>query len=939
MKALWKIALLSALAVTACTVEEEKPDLEHATQEIPAGYHLVTLKAGKVCDDPSLKTTYDSDKVFSWTSGDAISVLFNNGAANKFFSFTTSGTGASATFTGLVEDGYDYEGALGGTKWALFPASANHEYHSDTDIKFYIPEGDDGSVCNIPMIAQNAGTEYLFHHLCGAIKFTFRGLEANQNVKLTFDSRSSSRYTAGLFNIQKLSTGISNAIITGNQKEDGAVKTRYVTATADAAGTAFIYMPLPLSETQESEYPDSHYWTSFYFDLWNTDVTPDGHLLEIHPGGGKSFMISKGKITVMGSKRVSGSEPCGGITIDGDFSDWNAHTERYIGNFMRELKATADRNYLYIYQRFINSNCSLDTGNKWNNYQWVYFDTDNDVLTGTDSSDACEKGSDKYWEFYFNFMDASAPYRYKFIESSWGITKFTESSMYRWVQDANKTEIEYCIPLSELGVVPDPSSATEFAIGLKIHLKDNGGSTQYVKTKRLSITVPGPSPASPAPGSPFSLTEATEDYMNPERGLYNQTSFYFDGSSIPSLSISSSHVEPLEMVLFYLNGYRDKYNLDDEVIDAIGTVFTNLRNAGKKAIVRFGYTSAHGEGDKPWDAGIYNIRHHIEQITPKLTANEDIIYVVQAGFIGTYGEWYYTTDDFNYSVAGKTLENYGNRAQVITDLLAAVPASRQVALRQPLYKRAYFKHLDPSNVDIDSWEDITNLDMDDANKRLSFFNDAFLANNTTDTGTFNQPEDWDMWEEQSPYLINGGETAYQSEEPDPDYCNRTRALNRIGNEHISYLNKNTDNKIMAYWIANDYLEDIKKALGYRLVATEASVDYSSTALGARVDFSISILNNGSVRVIYPRPFKLVYIHLGEPTVVKDLGEVRDILPGNPATVISGYFNLPNAAEAGDKLAIWLPDNATGLQNNASYSIRLANSDISWESGYNIIYTF
>ena len=49
--------------------------------------------------------------------------------------------------------------------------------------------------------------------------------------------------------------------------------------------------------------------------------------------------------------------------------------------------------------------------------------------------------------------------------------------------------------------------------------------------------------------------------------------------------------------------------------------------------------------------------------------------------------------------------------------------------------------------------------------------------------------------------------------------------------------------------------------------------------------------------------------------------------------------LPQDIVTGDQLALWLPDAATGLQSREEYSIRLANSDVEWSSGYNIMYTF
>ena len=933
---LFASSVLAMTMAVACVMEEQAAE-EPAENTVPEGYHLVTLRAGR--EDPSLtKTTYGDDKIFSWTSGDQISVLFNNGSVNRFFTFSTTGTGASASFTGMVEDGYDYEGAVStGTKWALFPASGNHVYTSDTDIKFHIPEEDDGNVCNIPMIAQSAGSEYLFHHMCGAVKFIFRGLGANQEVKLTFDSRSDDRQTSGLFNIQNLSSGVSEATLSGNYHEAGSEPTRYVTAMANSAGKAVIYMPLAMAE-----------YSSFYFDLWNADKSVN--LCEIHPSGVSSFNSHKGRITVIPSRQL-GEEPKGGITVDGDFSDWEEHTERYMGSTLSVVKATADRQYLYIYQKIANSNYTFT--DSYANYQFVYVDTDNDNSTGCTSSSAYKKGAEKQWKFFNYFDHASAPYYYKPDESTpfqkWSegwtdeqLSGFDASSMYKAVKGANFLETEYCIPLSSIGVTPDPSSAKDFAIGLYCHYKDGSNNTVYPTTKRLTVTIPGPSaPAAPA-DYPLSFTEATEDYMNPERGLYNQTSFYFDGVSIPGLTISASHAEPLELVLFYLTGFKDK-DLTSDVTTAISTVFSNLRAAGKKAIVRFGYSSAHGEGDKPWDAELTQMRSHIAQIKPILAANEDIIYVVQAGFIGTYGEWYYTgngdtSDDFYLSSNGQNYNKYAERAQIITDLLDAVPASRQLALRTPFYKRAYLTEV--NGAALVDYTDITDLSMNNDNKRLSFFNDAFLANNSDDTGTFYIPLDWDMWQDQSAYLITGGETAYQDSEPNPEKSGISVALTRIGNEHYSYLNKNPENKIMKSWIDGGYVNDVKKALGYRLVATSGEVSYSATASGSRVDYSISIRNKGSVRVIYPRPAKLVYLHLGAPTiVVEDLGDVRSLLPGAAAIAFSGYFNLPMDAEAGDKIAVWLPDNDEDLRTTASYSIRLANSDIRWESGYNVIYTF
>ena len=94
------ILLFTAVAFVACNKVSEtiinEPVEVPVNNDIPAGYHLVTLSAAQAeAVDEDTKTTYANDKVFSWTSGDEISVLFNDGSTNRFFTFSTTGTGAS----------------------------------------------------------------------------------------------------------------------------------------------------------------------------------------------------------------------------------------------------------------------------------------------------------------------------------------------------------------------------------------------------------------------------------------------------------------------------------------------------------------------------------------------------------------------------------------------------------------------------------------------------------------------------------------------------------------------------------------------------------------------------------------------------------------------------------------------------------------------------
>ena len=176
--------LMAAAAVAACNnkVVIDEPALEN-------GSYVFTLKAS--APDVDTKTDYSSTGKFSWGADDQISVLFHNGTENKFFTLTnTSGAGASANFSGTIDEGYEI-GASNGTEsdkmiWALFPASDSHIYNAETSSpEFYVQPNHDFSTAsfsaNIPMCSrlEQEGT-LSFQNLACTYKFTLTDLRVSK---------------------------------------------------------------------------------------------------------------------------------------------------------------------------------------------------------------------------------------------------------------------------------------------------------------------------------------------------------------------------------------------------------------------------------------------------------------------------------------------------------------------------------------------------------------------------------------------------------------------------------------------------------------------------------------------------------------------------------------------------------------------------------------
>ena len=457
-------------------------------------------------------------------------------------------------------------------------------------------------------------------------------------------------------------------------------------------------------------------------------------------------------------------------------------------------------------------------------------------------------------------------------------------------------------------------------------------------------------------------SESSSDIKNPQRGLYKMVEYKYhkrEGDDAgnytsPTSSLTDEYDDNNTLVLtqFYLFDYVDSNHINSAGKNYVRNVLSYVRQQGKKAIVRISYNDKHPSSYHQ-EPTLDQIKNHISDLKTTFEDYEDVIYLVQAGFMGTYGEWYYTSNfgpakgGVDYTIhSNNSVTGFDNRRAVLKAMLDAIPNSRQIALRTPEYKQCY---VHPSNVA--SWSQLNEFATDTLH-RLSFYDDAFLYDNE-DMGTFHKPWQKDMWEQQSAYLITGGEAPYSSTAPSQmvGYTyNNVRSA--IFSRHISYLhhdvghhehpgstNPDHGSLLMRHWHEQGWMTDIKKWLGYRLWMENLKITGTNFSSGSTITVRLKIHNSGAAPVINERPMKLVLIHNGTPVVLKsNCGEIRSVASGTTET-FTFNVTMPQSAVSGDKLALWLPDQADGLRDRPEYSIRLANSDVSWSNGYNILYTF
>ena len=426
--------------------------------------------------------------------------------------------------------------------------------------------------------------------------------------------------------------------------------------------------------------------------------------------------------------------------------------------------------------------------------------------------------------------------------------------------------------------------------------------------------------ASPVYAATTTNYEATDERIaNPERGFYHHTDDC-DKQLFTKPALVKYRIDEkvnLVMCIFYLAEFKTSA-ISQAQLDRFERQASRVRKAGLKMVLRFAYTQS-DEGD---DATLSRIRRHINQLAPYLRTNADVIAVVQSGFVGAWGEGYYTQHFGDEGVVSPA--QWQARKAVVRKLLSVLPAGRKVQVRTPAMKTQFYGSAATTASDIASGAEIG---------RVGHHNDCFLASDD-DIGTYQDPV------AEYPYLAldtervpMGGETCGKKANPPRSNCPTAR--DELGKFHYSYLNIDYSQKVLDTWIAGGCMAEVHRLLGYRF--SLVSVTSATTVRrGAKLSFGLTIHNGGWSAAINHRPVWLVLRHSTTGAVHK-ISFTKAKTWGAGMTVSRHrLLNIPTTIPAGTyRMFLSLPDPAPSLAGRPAYAIRLANPGL-WErsTGYN-----
>lgn len=432
--------------------------------------------------------------------------------------------------------------------------------------------------------------------------------------------------------------------------------------------------------------------------------------------------------------------------------------------------------------------------------------------------------------------------------------------------------------------------------------------------------------------------EAHDDRTNPERGYrYEIRIGCEEGEPVPEFQSGWPFDAPFDdgvtvaQAYCYLKAYVDS-PVSTAKIEALERDFTRARERGVKYLLRFAYESKIGERCPTLD----RILGHIRDLTPVIRRNADVLYALQIGWVGLWGEFH--TNPLGLDKDPSVM------ATLVKATLEMLPENRSTMMRRQTYREQAAKRL---GVNVEEMH------------RVGFFNDGTLAN-YEDGGTFigQRPFategclEFDAVTRQSIWYPVDGELFWNHGE-NPVYSSGLAAIKRLALHHyttfsVVHGNKDldmdprpgaidawkatplsadqlrfsglkVDERYFAQHPSPTAYEYIRDHLGYRLGVVSFACERSAD--GKTVSGKIRVRNDGFARPVNPR--KVWIVLLADDGVLGEFQtgvDARSFAAGETTDI--PFEATPGSTESKGplRMALWLPDEADNLRLRPEYAV-------------------
>ena len=405
----------------------------------------------------------------------------------------------------------------------------------------------------------------------------------------------------------------------------------------------------------------------------------------------------------------------------------------------------------------------------------------------------------------------------------------------------------------------------------------------------------------------------------------------------------------------YLTKYETS-GISEAKLAALQADFDRARRDGIKFLLRFAYERT---TDRTHGPNLARILSHIRELTPIVRRNADVIYSLQAGWVGAWGEFH-----SSFSGIEKDPEAV---AQIVAATLEMLPERRSTMMRRPFLRTQTLRILGGRDA-----------------ARIGLFNDATLCGNPTESDTFmgdpvayakmgGDAAVWTKWSEPGGSDFDAmcaagltapvdGELFWTSQGVRPIHEHGLAAILRFKEHHyttFSLVHGNseldrtpttgtidrwkvtpvTQEELAAYGIGGDpgYFKErpmrtayeyIRDHLGYRLVLESLEMRGVPNE-GSRVTFAARLRNVGFAHPVNPRTAWFVLASEdGAVTEFESDFDCRRLVAGESAEITCAAAVPKRVGEAGrPRVGLWLPDAAPTLRYRPEYAVETVGSSV------------
>ena len=422
-----------------------------------------------------------------------------------------------------------------------------------------------------------------------------------------------------------------------------------------------------------------------------------------------------------------------------------------------------------------------------------------------------------------------------------------------------------------------------------------------------------PTPAAVPAAVPFA--EDMSVFPNPERGWYRS----METNDLSINELMHFRDSGITLVAFETNlaAYLNK-PLDAVKLNEVDRAFAAAHMAGLEVIFRAAYDFNGRDFPDPKDINI--VLNHIHQLGPIFQKYADVLFNIQAGFLGSWGEWH--TSNFGPHVKWTPVSPEYQR-MVVDALLEEAPVTTTVSVRRPEYVR-----------NIAGKEPLTAEEAFSGSKlsRVGFHNDALMSEKT-DMDTYIDP-DYPL-EKEFAWINN--HTRYT---PFIAETNTVSSYNDIKNAvpfldlmNADSLNYEYHPGVLKKWHNSSYngmnaYDYITLKLGYRIVLRKAEHG-GVLAPGGNLHLNLELENTGFGHILREKIFELV-LKKDNETIRMPIKEDARFWNKNEPINRAYDFKLPADMSAGNwNVYLGLSSAFDTLRDNPAYSVRFANTDV-WD---------